>query len=66
MCMEKFQGIKIGSNNFKIKQYADDTQFFSHFTEESFKEIIIFFQTFQVYRVLKLISTKLKSSELDQ
>ena len=31
----KIQGIKIGSKFFKIKQYADDTQFFSHFTEES-------------------------------
>ena len=39
---------------------------FSHFTEESIKEIIKTFQTFQVYGVLKLITTKLKSWELDQ
>ena len=28
----KIQGIKIGPKDFKIKQYADDTQIFSHFT----------------------------------
>ena len=42
----KIQGIKIGSKNFKIRQYADDTQIFSHFTEESVKEIIKTFSSF--------------------
>ena len=42
----KIQGIKIGSKFFKIKQYADDTYFFSHFTEESSKETINTFSNF--------------------
>ena len=42
----KIQGIKIGPKDFKIKQYADDTQIFSHFTEASVNEIIKTFSQF--------------------
>ena len=57
----KNQGIKIGSKMFKIKQYADDTQIFSHFTEESVKEII---KTFSNYSSLSGLEINYNKTEV--
>ena len=54
----KILGVKIGLKKFKIKQYADDAHIFSHFTEESVKEIIKTFSNFSRVSGLEINNNK--------
>ena len=55
---KSISGIKINEKEFRLSQYADDTQIFLDGTEKSLKETLNILKTFILCLDLKLISKR--------